>query len=463
MPFRNDSLFGVAVLNGPEPRPAFDLPHGFERSVAHQKRAHAVIPGAAHTYAKGDDQFPQDMCPVIARGEGCRVWDLDGNQFIEFGSGVRSVTLGHGYRPVVNAALRAAQAGTNFARPHALELQAAEAMLSMIPGADMIKFAKHGSDATTAAVKLARAHTGRDMVAICSDHPFFSVDDWFICTTEMDAGILDSTKQRTVSFRYNDLASLEALFDANPNRIACVIMEAERDQAPAPGYLRAVKDLCAKRGALLVFDEIVAGFRLHTGGGQTLHGVTPDLSTWGKAMANGFSIAALAGRREIMELGGLTQTDRDRVFLLSTTNGAETSSLAACCATIDVYRERDVIAHIREVGETIRDGFNAITRSLGIERFLFAEGHPSVLFYVTKDPSGTKSQPFRTLFLQEILKRGILAPSLVVNDAFTDTDIAHALWAFQGAAEVYAKAIKAGSVDGFLAGRSVKPVFRKRV
>ncbi len=463
MPSRHDSAYGVALLNGPEPRPAFELPHSFDRSVAHQRAAHAVIPGAAHTYAKGDDQYPQDLCPVITRGDGCRVWDMDGNQFIEFGSGVRSVTLGHGYRHVVNAAYRAAINGTNFARPHVLELRTADAMLEMIPGAQMIKFAKHGSDATTAAVKLARAWTGRDMIAICTDHPFFSVDDWFISTTEMDAGILESTKKLTVGFRYNDLTSLETLFDANPNRIACVIMEAERDQTPNPGYLNAVKELVAKRGALLVFDEIVAGFRLHTGGGQTLHGVTPDLSTWGKGMANGFAIAALAGRRDIMELGGLTQTERDRVFLLSTTNGAETTSLAACCATLEVYKSRDVIGHIRDVGETIRDGFNAITGSLGIEKLLYADGHPSVLFYVTKDPGGARSQPYRTLFLQELIRRGLIAPSLVVNDAFTEADISHALWAFQGAAEVYARAIQDGSVEKYLLGRSVKPVFRKRV
>ncbi len=444
-------------------QPVHPLLTSWAKSIAHQRRAHELIPGAAHTYAKGDDQYPQDMCPVIARGKGSHVWDLDGNEYIEFGSGVRSVTLGHGYAPVVEAAARASADGTNFVRPSRLELDAAEAMLSMIPGADMIKFAKHGSDATTAAVKLARAWTGRDMIAICSDHPFFSVDDWFIATTEMDAGILDATKRLTVGFPYNDADALESLFAKHAGRIACVIMEAERDEAPKPGYLARVQEIARKHGALLVFDEIVAGFRLHTGGGQTLHGVTPDLSTWGKAMANGFAISALVGRREIMELGGLRQSQRDRVFLLSTTNGAETSALAACLATIDVYKSRDVIGHIRSVGESIGAGFNQITRSLGINDYLYAQGHPSLLFFITKDAHHQKSQPYRTLFLQELLKRGILAPSLVVNDAFTDEDVQHTLWAVSEAAKVYKAAIDAGSVDGFLAGRSVKPVFRKRV
>ena len=294
--------------------------------------------------------------------------------------------------------------------------------------------------------------------------PFFSVDDWFIGDHRHGRrhSRIGERSERS-AFRYNDLASLQALFAAYPDRIACVIMEAERDQPPLPGYLQSVKEFVASRGSLLVFDEIVAGFRLHTGGGQALHGVTPDLSTWGKGMANGFSIAALAGRREIMELGGLTQTERDRVFLLSTTNGAETVGMAACCATIDVYKSRDVIGHIRQVGETIRDAFNAITRSLGISDYLYAEGHPSVLFYVTKDAAGARSQPYRTLFLQELLKRGLIAPSLVVNDAFTDADVAHTLWAVQEAAQVYANAIRDGSVEKYLVGRSVKPVFRKRV
>jgi glutamate-1-semialdehyde 2,1-aminomutase len=445
-------------------KPAFDLPVSFTRSLAHQARAHDVIPGGAHTYAKGDDQYPESMLPVIVRGQGCRVWDMDGNCFIEFGSGVRAVTLGHGHRPVVDAAFRATLGGTNFVRPAKLELDAAEAMLSMIPFGEMIKFAKHGSDATTAAVKIARAWTGREYVAFCSDHPFFSVDDWFIGTTAMDAGILEDVKRRTLTFKYNDLAGLKELFDKHPGQIAAVVMEAERDEAPKPGYLQSVKDFVRSQGALLVFDEIVAGFRLHTGGGQTMHGVEPDLSTWGKAMANGFAISALVGRRDVMELGGIRQTERDRVFLLSTTNGAETAALAACLATINIYKSRDVCGHIRQVGEQIREGFNSITRSLGIADYLYADGHPSLLFFITKDHDKKKgSQPYRTLFMQELIKRGILAPSLVVNNAFTEKDIQHTLWAVSEAAEVYKKAIDQGSVDGLLDGRSVKPVFRKRV
>lgn len=442
-------------------RPIHAVPATFARSIAHQQAAHELIPGGAHTYAKGDDQYPQDLCPVITRGQGANVWDLDGNRFVEFGAGCRSVTLGHGYRPVCDAAYRAMLGGTNFARPARIEAEAAAAFLKCVPSADMVKFGKNGSDATTAAFKLARAVTGREAIALCSDQPFFSVDDWFIGTTAMDAGITSTTKSNTLSFRYNDLAGLERLFAENPNRIACVMLEAERDEKPLPGYLEGVKEICRRNGALFIIDETIAGFRLALGGGQQLHDIEPDLSTWGKAIANGFSVSALAGRRSLMERGGLIDTGHDRVFMLSLTHGAETSGLAALLATVDAYHSRDVIGHMRKVGEQVREGFNTITTALGIRDYLYAEGHPANLVYVTKDADHAKSQTFRTLFLQEILKRGVIAPSLVVSDAFTSNDIEHALWAFEEAADVYAKALEQG-VEKYLVGRPVKPVFRKR-
>ena len=188
----------------------------FAASAEHTAAAHQLIPGGAHTYARGDDQYPEGMAPVIERGAGCRVWDIDGNEFVEFGSGLRANTLGHGFEPVVRAVQRYLADGVGFVRPHRLEREAAERLIDLIPSAEMVKFGVNGSDATTAAVKLARAYTGRDMVAVCRQHPFFSTDDWFIVTTPMSAGIPDSVRPLTVQFSYNDLASLEALFEASP-------------------------------------------------------------------------------------------------------------------------------------------------------------------------------------------------------------------------------------------------------
>jgi glutamate-1-semialdehyde 2,1-aminomutase len=458
MPHSDEEFARMLTIPG---RQVFPIPVPLRESISHQRRAHDLIPGGAHTYAKGDDQYPQDLCPVIARGQGANVWDLEGNRYVEFGAGCRSITLGHAYRPVCEAAYRAMLGGTNFARPAKIEADAAEAFLSCVPGADMVKFAKNGSDCTTAAFKLARAVTGRAKIAICSDHPFFSVDDWFIGTTEMNAGITDQTRSNTLAFRYNDLAGLAQLFSDHADEIACVMLEAERDESPLPGYLEGVKALCRQHGAVFIIDETIAGFRLHLGGGAALHNIEPDLATWGKAIANGFSVSALTGRRDLMERGGLKQTGQDRVFLLSLTHGAETTGLAALVATINAYKSRDVIGQMYQVGSIIRDGFNQITRTLGIDSHLYADGHPCNLVFVTKDADHHKSQPFRTLFMQEILRRGVIAPSLVVSEAFTENDISHSLWAFAEAAEVYKKALHDG-VEFHLHGRSVKPVFRKR-
>src|SRR5690606_26975182 len=193
----------------------------------------------------------------------------------------------------------------NFVRPAAIEVACAEEFLEVIPGADMVKFAKNGSDVTTAAVKLARAFTGRDLVAICADHPFFSTDDWFIGTTAMSAGIPDDIQGLTVRFRYNEPDDLSALFARHPGRIACVILEAATWKEPDDGYLHAVQRLCRENGALMILDEMITGFRWDLHGAQGVYGITPDLSTFGKGMGNGFAVAALAGRREIMERGGL--------------------------------------------------------------------------------------------------------------------------------------------------------------
>jgi glutamate-1-semialdehyde 2,1-aminomutase len=436
-----------------------ETPVRFERSVELRQRAHELIPGGAHSYAKGDDQYPVDAPGFIARGSGSHVWDVDGNEFIEYGSGLRAVTLGHGYEPVVAAAAAAMAMGTNFVRPAPIEVELAESFLALLPAADMVKFAKNGSDVTTAAVKLARAHTGRDLVAICADHAFFSVDDWFIGTTPMDAGIPAAVRALTVRFRYNDLAGLRALFERHSDQIACVLMEPATTIGPEPGFLPGVASLCQEHGALFVLDEMITGFRWDIGGAQAVYGVAPDLATFGKGIANGFSLSALVGRREVMELGGL-QTDRDRVFLLSTTHGAETPSLAAGLATIETYRRGDVIGHLRRTGDALRDGINGAARALGIGDHFEVVGHPANLLYATRDAEGRPSQPFRTLFLQETIRRSLLMPSLVVNFSHGPAEVDRTVDGVSGALEVYARALEDG-VDRYLVGRSVQPAIRR--
>lgn len=444
--------------NSPDAIAVYDA-QDFSRSRALQPRAHAAIPGGAHTYAKGDDQFPERAPGFIVRGKGCHVWDADGNEFIEYGMGLRAVTLGHAFEPVVEAAVRQMRLGANFSRPAVIEVEAAEEFLRFIDGADMVKFAKNGSDATTAAVKLARAYTGREKVAVCGDQPFFSTDDWFIGAGEMNAGIPRAIVDLTLRFRYNDIANLAELFDQNPAQIACVILEAEADTPPQPGYLQQLKGLCEQQGAVLIFDEMITGFRWHLGGAQKFHGVVPHLSTFGKALGNGFAIAALAGKREIMRLGGL-EHDRERVFLLSTTHGAETHALAAAIETLRVYAGHQIVEALWRQGASLQSLIERSIRENQLASYFGLRGRPCNLIYTTCDLNLERSQPFRTLFLQELIRRGVIAPSFVVSYSHTDADIERTAEAVHEALVVYRKALDEG-VEKYLAGRPVKPVNRR--
>jgi glutamate-1-semialdehyde 2,1-aminomutase len=430
----------------------------FSKSHSLQPKAHRLIPGGAHTYAKGDDQYPEQAPAFIARGKGCHVWDMDGNEFIEYGMGLRAVTLGHSFEPVVEAAYRQMQLGTNFTRPAKIEVDLAEALLEVIDSADMVKFAKNGSDVTTAAVKLARAHTGRDLIAICGDQPFFSIDDWFIGTTEVNAGIPKAITEMTLKFRYNDIESLHELFNRYQNQIACVIMEAETSTPPTAGYLSQVKQLCEERGAVLIFDEMITGFRWHLGGAQAFHGVAPHLATFGKARGNGFAIAALTGKREIMRLGGLDH-ERPRVFLLSTTHGAETHALAASLETLRIFRDQNVVEFLWKQGERLRKLINQSIMENRLEGFFELMGRPCNLVFGTRDQDHNRSQPFRTLFMQELIRRGVIGPSFVVSFSHSDSDIERTAEAIYGAHVIYRKALEEG-VDHYLEGRPVKPVYR---
>ena len=424
-----------------------------------QSRAHDLIPGGSHTYAKGDDQYPMAAPPFIARGLGSHVWDLDGNEFIEYGMGLRAVALGHAFPRVVQAVREELEYGSNFTRPSPREVECAEVFLSCIPNAEMVKFAKNGSDVTTAALKLARAYTGRDLVAICGDQPFFSTDDWFIGGTPMPAGIPSDIRHLTLKFRFNDAASLESLFLKHPDRIACVVLEAETATAPRANFLADVRRLCDRYGALLVLDEMITGFRFDLGGAQRIHDVVPDLSTFGKAIANGFALSALAGKREVMERGGISHP-QERVFLLSTTHGAETHSLVAGIATMRVYQTEPVIETLYRQGERLRTGVEEVTRQRGVQHYLKVMGRACNLVYATMGPDGLPSQAYRSVFMQELIRNGVLAPSFVVSYSHCDDDIDRTIEAVDAAAEVYARALQDGA-ESYLVGPPVKPVFRK--
>jgi glutamate-1-semialdehyde 2,1-aminomutase len=359
----------------------------FRKSIRLQERGRELIPGGSHTYAKGEDQYPVLAPGFIERGLGCHVWDVDGNEYIEYGMGNRSVGLGHAYPTVLRAVEAALHGGSNFTRPAKIEVGCAETFLELI-GAEMVKFCKDGSDATSGAVRLARAYTGRDLVACCADHPFFSTDDWFIGTTPMNAGIPEATRNLTVTFRYNDIASVKDLFDRYPGKLAALILEPSRGDDPKDGFLHQVQGLCREKGALLILDEMITGFRWHAAGAQRLYGIEPDLSAFGKALGNGFSVSALAGKREYMRLGGLEHTDRPRVFLLSTTHGAETHALAAAIATMRTYQSEPVVEHLYRQGTKLREGIEEAAKRRGVDGHFKVVGRACCLSYATLDPNG---------------------------------------------------------------------------
>lgn len=424
------------------------------------ERAARLIPGAAHTYSKGDDQFPLNAPKIIERGLGCKLWDVDGNQFTDMAMSLGSVVLGHAYEPVLEAVRKELNKGVNFCRPSVIEGELAEMLVNLIPSAEMVKFGKHGSDAVTGAIKLARAYTGRKYVARCADDAFNAVHDWFIGSTVVNRGVPEEVQSLTLKYNYNDIASCEKLFEEYPGQIACFNLEPISFVQPADGFLEKLKALCEKNGALLIFDEVVSGFRFSLGGAQELAGVTPHLAAFGKAMANGFSVSALVGQKEFMKLGGISH-NQERVFLLSTTHGGETHALAASIATINEIKKQDAIAHFWKTGKALKDGIQKAAKEVGAEKYINISGYDIKPAFSFNNESGEVSMTARTLFLQETIARGLLMPYVVPSLAHKQEDIDFTVSCVRDALEVMKHAAETSGMEAAISGDVVKPVFRK--
>lgn len=416
----------------------------FSESNRLRQRARQIIPGGCHSYAKRDDQYPRLSPGFICRGEGCRVLDVDGNEFMEFGMGLGSVTLGHGQKRVARAAYMATLQGNNFLKPAAIEIQLAEELLALLPYGDMIKFGKNGSDVTAAAVQLARAYTGRELIITPSGYPAGPVQTGAVA----DGSVV------TAHFKYNDINSVKNLFHRYPDKIAAVMMEPARFTSPKDNFLHKVKALCHAEGALFILDEINTGFRWHIKGAQHFYNVEADLSTFGKGLANGFPLSALIGKREFMEWGGLFP-NRERMHLLSHTFGAETGALAAALETIRIYREKKVVKYLWEAGTMLQQGVTRVISELDLDSSFALKGYPCCLSYVAKDNEGNRSEAFRKLFIQETIKQGLLMPSFTVSYAHTENDIKFALKGIKEALLTYKEALQ-GDVDAYLEEPMVK-------
>jgi glutamate-1-semialdehyde aminotransferase len=414
------------------------------------KRAIRVIPGGSQTMSKRADQFVQGVAPIfLERGKGSHVWDVDGNEYVDYMMALGPVVLGYA-DPQVDAAVKEQMAkGVQFSLSHAIEVELAEVLTSIIPCAEMVRFGKNGSDVTAGAVRLARAVTGRDLVAVGGYHGW---QDWFIGSTSRSKGVPSATRAMTKKFRYNHAEDLEALFATHPAGFAAVILEPIHGEEPQEGFLGRIADLARSHGAVLIFDEVKTGFRLGLGGAQAHYGVTPDLACFGKAIANGMPLSALAGRRDLMQQ--LTE-----VFF-SFTAGGETLSLAAALATIRTLRATDALERIWKTGAALRDGYNRLAQEAGLASLTQCQGLPPMTVTSFRDGDGKDSILVRSLFQQEMLDRGILFDDgQVVCAAHSDGDVSRTLEAFREGLKVLKDALTDGKVRERIRGVPIQPLF----
>lgn len=425
----------------------------FAKSEQMLDRAERVIPLGSQTFSKSRTQFPVGVSPLfLERGDGCRVWDVDGNEYIDFISSLCAITLGY-KDPDVDSAVRAQlDSGVILSLPHQLETEVAELLCEMVPCAEMVRFGKNGSDATSGAIRISRAFTGRDHVAVCGYHGW---QDWYIGSTARNRGVPQAIRDLTHSFLYNDLASLEKVFADNPGQIAAVILEPMNVEWPAEGFLEGVRALCTQHDAVLVFDETITGFRYANGGAQELFGVTPDLATFGKGLANGYPVAAIAGRADIMKL-------MEEIFF-SFTFGGEMLSLAAAKATMEKLKAEPVIETIRGHGQALLARIPALVEKHGLSDSISVKGHPSWSFLMMKDHEAADAFALKTLLMQEFHQRGILGfGTHNINYAHGDAEIARLHEVYDEIFAIMAEALNGGDFQSYLRCPPLVPLFKVR-
>ena len=362
------------------------------------KRAEAVIPLGSQTFSKSRTQYPVGISPLYAaRAKGAEIWDIDGNHYIDLVSALASVTLGYGDKGVEKSVAKQLKLGVSMSLPGVLEAEVAELIVEMVPSAEMVRFGKNGSDATSAAIRLARAYTGRDHIIVCGYHGW---QDWYIGATSRNKGVPDSVSRLTHKFEYNNIDSLRTLLNEFNCEIAAVIMEPMNISSPDPGFLESVQTLTRSAGALLIFDETITGFRFARGGAQELFGITPDLSTFGKGMANGFPLSAVVGRRDVM-------MEMEKIFF-SGTFGGELLSLASAKYVLSKLYKNDFTKDLSNIGHVITDSLSELIEQHSLSSILSLSGHPSWKFINWSPTEKYSSEGLRTFFMQLMFKNGIL-------------------------------------------------------
>lgn len=430
-----------------------ELNRRYQRSMEWLTRAEKSIPLGSQTFSKSRTHYPYGVSPYfIRKGKGSTVWDLDGNEYTDFVSSLCAINLGHG-DPDVNAAVtEQLEEGVIFSLPHPIETHVAEKIIEMVPCAEKVRFGKNGSDATAGAVRVARAFTKRDRVIVCGYHGW---QDWYIGSTARNKGVPEGTRSLTHPVPYNDLAAVERALLQHKDEFAAVILEPMNVFYPNKDYLEGLKELARHHGALLIFDETITGFRYSNGGAQELFGVIPDLATFGKGIANGYPVSAVAGRADVMR-------EMEDVFF-SFTFGGETLSLAAALATMNKLTREPVIVTMTERGRAIQDGLRERIKKHGVGDFMGVEGHPTWSFATIKDHGNLTSWQIKTLFLQEMYARGILTVgSHNLSYAHSEGDVRKLLGVYDEVLPILNEAVIGGKIDTLLVCKPLQPLFKVR-
>lgn len=417
------------------------------------ERALRTIPLGSQTFSKSKTQYPTGVSPFfIQRGRGSHVWDVDNNEYIDFINSLAAITLGYCDPDVDAAVRRQLDDGVIFSLPHPLEMEVAEQLVKLVPCAEMVRFGKNGSDATSGAIRIARAFTNRDHVAVCGYHGW---QDWYIGTTARNRGVPQATRDLSHPWAYNDIESLAKLFREYPDQIAAVILEPMNVVEPLPGFLESVKELVHKHGALLIFDETVTGFRYAVGGAQQHFGVTPDLATFGKGLANGYPVSAVAGRADVMKL-------MEEVFF-SFTFGGEALSLAAALATMKKLEREPVTEWLYEQGKKILTKLDSLISEADAADFLSVAGNPSWSFLLIKDTDKYSQWQIKTLLLQEMFARGILTIGTHnMSYSHSDGDLVRLFSAYGEVIPMLVDAVRNNKLESLLKCEPLQPLFKVR-
>lgn len=436
------------------------------------------IPGGAQTYSRGFDQYPDNAPQILSKGDKQFIYDEKGQKFLDYGMGLRTIILGYNNKKVNKAAIKQINNGNNLPRPSEIELTFAKNLVNTIPHIEMVKFAKNSSNAVTAAVKVSRAFNKKKLVLRCSDHPFFSFDDWFIGSTPINRGIPEEIKKLTLSFPYKNLIELKKIINKYKNQISCLVMEASTSSCPKNNinedccgkfncaydfkkhnYLKEVQNLCKENKIVFIIDETITGFRWHLKGASYKYNINPDLVIYGKAIANGFSMAVLGGKKKIMSMASIIKKKHERTFLLSTTHGGEMCSLGAANETLNILKEGKVIPKIWDHGSKLTSSINSISSSLGLIDNFRIFGVPCSPYFLT-NINGKNNLSFRTILLKELIKEKIFMPCISISGSHGDKDVKFLESKFKKILPKIRKILNK-EIKSYHTGRTIKPVFRK--